>query len=294
MLYLIVTILLNTIISAIFKIFPKYNIDNLQAIVANYFACVVIGSLFMGHFPIDHISITQAWFPWSLLMGVGFISVFNMFAYCTKVDGITTSTIANKLSLVIPVIFSIFLYSEHAGAIKIAGILLAFPAVYLTSRVKGTDNKAQSLLWPTLLFIGSGLLDTLTKYSEHNFLPTQDVQATFTVHVFASAALIGVIVVTTLVATNRIKLHWRNIIAGICLAIPNFFSIYYFIRMLNSDFLQSSAAIPVNNIGILVASSLMAIFFFREKVTSYRVIGLLLSVVSILLIAFADIHGRGL
>jgi hypothetical protein len=57
----------------------------------------------------------------------------------------------------------------------------------------------------------------------------------------------------------------RNIIAGICIGIPNFFSIYFLIRMLNSSFLQSSAAIPVLNIGIVVASSITAIFYSGKK-----------------------------
>jgi drug/metabolite transporter (DMT)-like permease len=273
MFYLLATVLLNTILSAIFKVIPRYKINALQAIVANYWVCVITGSLFTG---------------------LGFICVFNMFAYSTRVDGITTSTIANKLSLAIPVIFSIILYSEPAGAMKITGIILAFPSVYLTSHVKSEDNKAPNLLWPALLFIGSGLLDTLVNYAQHSFLPTADIEATYTIHVFAAAGTVGLIVITVLTLLKKIELHWRNIIAGIFVGIPNYFSIYYFIRLLNSNFLQSSAAIPVNNIAILVASSLMAILFFREKVTSTRIIGLVLSIVAILLIAFGGMHGKSI
>jgi drug/metabolite transporter (DMT)-like permease len=52
--------------------------------------------------------------------------------------------------------------------------------------------------------------------------------------------------------------------------------------------MQSSAIIPVINIGILVASSFMAILFFREKVNKLRIAGLVLSVIAILLIALGD------
>lgn len=294
MFYLLATILLNTLLSVIFKILPRFKVNTLQAIVVNYWVCVLTGSVFMGYFPISSASIHQNWFPWALLMGVGFISIFNLLAYCTRVDGITTATTSNKLSLVIPVIFSVILYSEHVGIIKIIGIILAFPAVYLTTRVKEDHSKQQQLLWPILLFIGSGLLDTLVKFVEHGYLPTPSIQAMFTVHTFATAGTIGVIIVSALAMLGKTKLQWRNVFAGICIGIPNYFSIYYFIRLLNSNVLQSSAAIPVNNIGILVTSSLTAILLFREKVTPLRILGLVLAIVAILLIAFGDMYGRGI
>jgi drug/metabolite transporter (DMT)-like permease len=288
MFYLIATILLNVVISAIFKVFPKYKIDTLQAIVANYCVCVITGCIFIGHMPFTVASVHTSWFPWALLMGVGFVSIFNLLAYSTRVDGITTTIIANKLSLVIPALFSIILYHEIAGIGKIIGIILAFPAVYLTTRIKGDDNKPQNLLLPALIFIGGGFLDTLMKYVQTNFLPTDDEQAVYSIYCFATAGTVGIVVILVMLALGKTTIKWRNIVAGICIGIPNYFSIYYLIRMLNSNFLQSSAAIPVLNIGILVASTLTAILFFKEKTNRLRDIGMILSVIAILLIAFGD------
>lgn len=289
MFYLIAVILLNVLISALFKLFPRYKIDTLQAIVANYCVCVVTGSLFIGKVPFTAASLHAPWLPWALVMGASFISIFNLIAYSTRVDGITTTTIANKLSLVIPVLFSVWFYNEQAGIAKIAGILLAFPAVYLTTRTTGSPGeKAQNLLWPVLLFIGSGLLDTLVNYVQNTHLAGADVQAVFTIYCFAVAGTLGVVLVSVLLLTGRAQFRWQNLIAGICVGIPNYFSIYYLIRLLNSKFLQSSASIPVLNIGILVASSLTAILVFRERAGTMRIIGLLLAVGAILLIAFGD------
>ena len=288
MFYLIATILLNVLISVFFKLFPKYKIDTLQAIVANYCVCVITGSLFTGHIPFTGGALHTDWMPWALFMGIGFISIFNLLGYSTRVDGITTTTIANKLSLVIPVVFSLIVYKEHAGIGKVAGILLAFPAIYLTAHVKGDDNKPQSLLPPLLIFVGGGMLDTLTNYIQLHFLGNVETQAAFTTTCFASAGTIGVTLITILVILGKTKIKLRNIVAGICLGVPNYFSIYFFIRMLNSNVLQSSASIPVLNIGILAASALTAIALFREHVNILRIIGLALSVGAILLIAFGD------
>ena len=288
MLYLLLTILLNVLLSVIFKMFPKYNINSLQAIVANYCVCVITGSIFIGKIPFTTIAVQSNWFPWSLLMGTGFFCVFNLIAYCTKVDGITTSVIANKLSLVIPVLFSVLVYKEHAGLFKVSGIMLAFPAVYLTSKVAGDDNKPQNLLLPLLLFVGGGLLDTLMNFVQLNYLASPESQALYTIFCFSVAGTIGIAVVVVLLLTKKMRFEFKNVVAGICVGIPNYFSIYYFIRMLNSPFLQSSASIPVLNIGILVVSAATAIFIFREKANIMRIFGLVLSVIAILLIAVGD------
>lgn len=288
MLYLLATILLNTLIYVFFKLFPKYKIDALQAIVVNYMTCVIVGSLLHGIFPVGANSISYNWLPWSLLMGVMLISLFNLIAYCTKREGITTTTVANKLSLVIPVAFSFWLYNEKFTVLKLMGIVLAFPAVYFTTKIKEDDRRGQELLWPVLLFLGSGLLDALLKYAEHNFLQNDDSMVSFTIHAFATASIIGLLLVVVAIARNKTVFHFRNIAAGLSLGIPNYFSIYYLIKLLNADFLQSSAAIPVNNIGIVVVSAICGVLLFKEKVPATRIIGLVLSIAAIALIAFGD------
>ena len=290
---LLATIILNTVLFVLFKIYSRFGVDNLQAIVVNYWTCVVTGSFLLGAFPVTSESINEPWLPWAALMGTMFFSVFNLLAFTTLKEGITTTTVANKLSMVIPVAFSVFLYGDRRTAFKIAGILLAFPAVYLTTRVKEDGKQGQDLLWPALIFIGSGLLDTMTKFVEHSYIDSDEGTISFTIHTFFTAASVGTLVVAVQLIRGKIKLHYRNIIAGIVLGVPNYFSIYYFIRFLKSGFLQSSAGIPVVNIGIVLVSALTAILFFREKVTRLRVVGLILSILAILLIALGDTNGTG-
>ena len=296
MLYLLLTIVLNTILFAFFKIFPKYGIDNLQAIVANYFTCVITGCIFLGGIPIGAQSFEQEWLPWSMAQGIGFITIFNLIAWRTGKEGMTTVTVANKLSLVIPVIFAYYLYSEQITIGKIAGILLAAPAVYLTTKTKNKEEGDKSgfgshIFWIALLFVGSGLLDTGVKYAEQTFLKDDSAQMAYTIHVFATAAVAGSLVILVLRLMGKIKLQAKNLLAGVLLGIPNFFSLYYLIKMLNSGWLQSSAAIPVNNIGIVLLSAVVAILFFKEKAGVARYIGLAFSIIAILFIALSDLNG---
>lgn len=291
MMYLLLTVLLNTFLFALFKLFPRWGINGWQAIVSNYVVCVLTGSVLIKKVPFSVASTQQGWFPWSLLMGAMFISLFNLIAWRTREDGMTTTTVANKLSLVIPVAFSFVLYGESISLLKVLGIAVAFPAVYLSTRAEGIVKKPRSWAYPLLLFVGSGLLDTLVKYVEHHYLNNAEQQALYTIHVFATAALLGVLSMGYNMLFRGMRLSTRSLWAGVILGIPNYFSIFFLIKLLHSGFLQSSAAIPVNNIGIVLFSALVAMLLFREKPTAARLVGLLLSVLAILLIALADIYG---
>lgn len=297
MLYLLLTVVLNAYLFVAFKVFERFGVDNLQAIVANYWVCVITGSVFVGHFPIGVASLNHPWIFWSIGMGAAFISIFNLIAFCTREDGITTTTIANKLSMVIPVIFALWLYHDRMTLAKGVGILLAAPAVYLSSKTKDDPGKKQNLWIASLLFVSSGLLDTLVNYIAHQYFTTNNPvadergQTVYLVHAFCSAAIMGLALVSYLLLTKRRKFSWKNIVAGIVLGVPNFFSIYFLIRLLQTGFLPGSAAIPVNNIGIVLLASLTAILFFKEQARAQRIIGMALSIIAILLIMFSDLNG---
>lgn len=289
---MIAIVLLNVLLFSIFKMFPKYGISPLQAIAVNYWVCVLTGTMVLSKGIAPILSFSYSWIYWALLLGSMLIALFNLIAYSTKVEGMTTTTIANKLSLVIPVLFAAWLYHEHFGVGKIAGILIAFPAVYLTVKKKQeVASKVKNLFWPVLLFIGSGILDTLMKYVQTYYLATTADQAIFTIQSFAIAAMLGTAVLVVRIILRNEQLHWKNIVAGVVLGIPNYFSIYYLIRLFHVDFMESSAVIPVNNVSILLCTTLVAFLFFKEQITRLRLVGIILSIISILLIAISDLNG---
>lgn len=294
MLYLVLVVLLNVLLAIGFKLFSRWQIDTFQAIVINYWVCVVTGSVFMGHFPVGIQSLEASWFPFALITGLGFISVFNFFAFCTTKMSITTATVANKLSLAIPVVFSVYLYGEHITVLHAIAILLAFPAVYLVSLSSSAPikNVTPAASWAprlmlVLLFFGSGLLDTLMKYVETNFLLSAPLQAAYTVHVFFVAACIGTLITLIMVLRGKMSFRLKHLLGGIAIGVPNFFSIYFFIRMLESDFIQSSALIPLANIGVLFVSTLSSILFFREQLNPAKRWGLVLACMVIVLLYLA-------
>ena len=289
MIYFILVIVLNTLLSVLFKIFPKYNIDTFQAIVFNYITCVITGTWYLGAMPYTTTQMHAAWLPYAVIMGIAFISVFNLIGYCTKTIGITATTISNKLSLIIPVIISIIAYNETSTRLRIIGILLAIPAVYFSSKKTEKEEKQNSWKLIALLFLLSGLLDSFVKFVETTFLSNTEDQAYYTIYVFSTAAIIGMGILIQNLIRKKTKFAFKNIVAGCILGIPNYFSIYFFIKLLNSHIMNSSAIIPIANIGVVVCAAIAALIIFKERMNKANTIGLLLGIAAILLIAFEDL-----
>lgn len=308
MLLLLSVVLLNTWLSVLFKLFKRFGVDSFVAIVVNYWICVATGSFFLGHFPVNTGSLHQPWTIPVALLGMGFISVFNLISWCTRHYGITPSTIANKLSLIIPVAFALLFFKEEVFHwTKALGIAAALPAVFLMTESKaqnpnsgiqtasveaeGTSAITPKIGWGIwLLFLGSGLLDTgMTLLSRHHLSGEETLHAVVTIHIFFTAALAGTAILLYRLARKQVRLSPKNTLAGVLLGVPNYFSIYLFVKLLARGPMQPSVAVPVSNIAVVLSSVLVAIFVFRESAGKRRVLGILLSLLAIFLIAFKNI-----
>lgn len=284
MFYLVAVILLNTVIFTEFKLFPSFRINSLQATTVNYWTCLLTGIIAHGYHPFASATLHQPWALSALLVGAFFIFLFNFMAYSTATHGITVTTIANKLSLVIPVVLSFWLYHERATWLQIVGIALALPAVFMATK-QHDDVNLPHLLVPAGIFVLSGISDTALKYIQHTQLSGREAQAAFTITMFTVAAFIGTLLVVARLLRGKDKFSYRNVSAGILLGIPNYFSIYYLVRLFDSGIMPSSCIIPVNNIGIVISTGLVAILFFKEDAGKLRIAGILLALLSIILIA---------
>ena len=290
LLFLIASIILTSWLTISFKIVERLGINNLQAIVYNYIVCVITGSIVNGSFPVNPSLVQQPWLPWALFMGCGFISLFNLAAFTVQKIGVATTTVAYKLSMVIPFIFSIYLYHEEATALKIAGVALALLAVWFTTRPHNQEKKDKKVSWvlwamPLLLFVGSGLLDTMIKYVEQAFLNPGN-QDAYLITAFYVAASVGMIILLFLFITGRQQFSGKAVLAGIGIGVPNYFSIWCLLGALKGYANNSSAIIPINNMGIVLFTAMVAWLIFKEKLSATNWLGIALSLGAIALIAY--------
>lgn len=292
MLFLFGCIILTSFLTLWFKVLERLKISTMQVIVYNYFTCVITGSIVNNRFPVDRDVLQQGWFIWALAMGIVFILLFNLIGFAAQRIGVAATSVANKLSLVIPFIFSIYLYDEKATVLKIAGVIVALVSVILTcwpqNQVNATTKKASFTLLiglTAVIFFSSGLLDTMIKYVEHSFLNDEN-KNDYLVTAFTSASAAGVILLAIIYISGKERFDAKAILAGIALGIPNYFSIWCLVQVLKQYGDNSSAIIPINNMGIVLFSTIAAWLLFKEKLSPANWIGILLSLVAIALIAY--------
>lgn len=286
MLFLIGSIVFSSFLTIALKLCQKYNVSIFQAIVFNYITCIITGSVVNGSFPVTFQSCSENWFRFAVVMGVFFISLFYLMGVTAQKSGIAVASVCYKLSMVIPVIAAVYLYGDVLNNLKISGIVIALVAIIFTCHQPGSiQNKKPNYLLPVLLFIGSGILDAIINHAQKNYITASNNNA-YLIAGFLSAAIIGICILCVQYIIGKQIFLIKNVLAGVIIGVPNYFSIWCLVNFLKQTTLQSSAGIPVNNMGIVLLSAIVAGIFFKEKLYLINWIGIVLSLTAISLIAF--------
>ena len=286
MIYLLLSILFNAVLFIIIKLFAKFNIDALQALVVNYFIAFGVGLFFLDTIFSPTIILSQDWFKGSILLGFVFISTFYATTITSQRNGLSVASVASKMSVIIPIILGVILYNETLGMIKILGILLALIAVYFTSKKEtGEIQQASNLVFPILVFIGAGTIDSSLKYLQTFLVPSNQI-GLFSSVTFFCAFSVGILILVFLSLKGKIKFAGRNILGGIALGLPNFFSLYYLVKMLEAKAFESATLFTIHNIAIVLVSTFVGILFFKEKISMRNAIGIGLALFALFLVTY--------
>jgi drug/metabolite transporter (DMT)-like permease len=286
---IIICILTNTVIGFIFKMFPKYGVNTLQAIVVNYFVCVTMAGLVLGKFPIVSNVHQTEWFPFALFLGFIFIIGFNITALSFQKLGVTLTTIMQKMSLLLTVPVAIWMYNEDINAWKFFGLLAGLVAIYLTNQPNKEDlDKAKNLpkwmiILPIIVWLISVCIETVLQYVEIKILGGMG-GVNFVATLFGIAGMIGLVFVIAGFISGRLVFSYKNIVAGIVLGVPNFFAIYLIIVAISEGW-EGSKFFPYNNISIIALSAMIAYFLFQEKLSKVNMAGVALAISAIWMIS---------
>lgn len=287
MIYLLLSVVFSTSLFVIFKYFEIFKIDTLKAIVVNYLVAFTLGFVLAS----EKISIAdipnQPWVFGAIALGLLFVSIFFVMALTAQQNGVSVVSVAGKMSVVVPILFGVYLYNESLGIFKIIGIIIALVAVYLASVKEGEDKHEKAgLILPIILFIGSGAIDTTLKYVQNNYVSEDGVEI-FSGSLFGFAALFGLIILAIKTIKKPEAFGWRNIVAGIVLGVPNYYSIVFLIKALQTKGFESSTLFTINNVSIVIVSTFVGLLLFKEKFSVKNKIGILMAIVGIILVAIA-------
>jgi drug/metabolite transporter (DMT)-like permease len=284
MIFLVASILISSFIFVIFKLFKKYKIDTLQAIVFNYLIAGSCGLLIYGKDLKQEAFQHPEWFPFVILSGFLFIASFLVMGFSSQRNGLAITSVAVKMSMAFSMLLMIIVYGEKITFLKIFGIILAIVGVLLMSINKKNEiivNRKPVLWMLFFLFIGGGMLDFVLNYAQNNVM-THIPSSIFSAFGFSVAFFIGLIVLLYTFIKKTKKFKWKNLIAGIALGIPNYFSILFLITSYSELDWDDSTILAVTNISIVILSAFTGFLAFREELTVRKIIGLSTSVIAII------------
>jgi drug/metabolite transporter (DMT)-like permease len=279
---LLFSVLASTLIFLLFKVFPRWEINTFQAVVSNYFTAFLCGFL-LFHRDFSLPIIVES-LPIVLVCGTLFISLFVIMGLSSQHNGVSSTSVAVKMSMALSVLIVIALGKETTGFIHIASLGLAMIGVYFVSSPSGSSQISKSTWMLVVLFFGSSALDVVLFAINRFLMPEGLSDGVFSSLGFLLAGTMGLSYLTYQLVRNKIVLDWKSWIAGIVLGIPNYFSIYLLISSYSSINLPASKVLAIANLGVVVLSTGLGNLLFKEKFSAKKILGLAFSLLSLLLL----------
>jgi drug/metabolite transporter (DMT)-like permease len=283
---LLLSIFSSTLIFIVFRAFPKYQIDTLPAVVANYFVAFTCGILLFSNelSALKNYEITLAT-PYTLMCGMLFISLFVIMGISSQKNGVATTSIAVKMSMALSVLLVLIAKSSPLNLSTLLPLFLAIAGVFLVSYQEKRGALNGSVWMLGVLFLGSACLDLVLYFVQDTWLPNLH-QGIFASLGFGMAGCLGLLYLIYLRLQKKLKYDLRSWIAGIVLGIPNYFSIYLLVNAYQSMEMSPQQVLSIANVGVVLASALVGFVLFKEPVSWKKGTGIVLCLLALALSIF--------
>jgi multidrug transporter EmrE-like cation transporter len=280
---LFVTILIFTYFTICFKWFQKFGVDNFSAIITNYLVASSLGFILSDTSSLAAEGNLDKLLVFGGIIGFLFIAVFNLVAFSTQQAGIAITVLVSKIaSIVLPISFAFAIGTEVASATQIIALVLAISSLFFIINFTGVHAiKKAALLILLGIFLGQGSVDIFFSQAKKIVLDNQ--KELFFAIIFGMASLAG-IVFSFLNKRQKFKPTPKNLLWGVILGVPNYFSLRFFFAALSE--LDNATAFLVLNIGIILLSTLVGVVFYKERLNEKNLVGIGLALVSLYLIFF--------
>ena len=279
MIDLILTIFCSTSIALIIKYSGTQNEKPIILLAANYFVASIISLFYIFYFE-SHFSTEVVIF--GLFLGLLFVLSFFAFTKAVSLAGTALATVSSRLSVIVPLIFSIIIFNEVPSINQTIGILLALVTIYFFYlSLKNSSNQSQKemvkYLYLIAVLVGIGINDFSMKIFQQIYSETE--KPYFLFSIFFSAFLYCLV----FIKIYNIKLEKKTLLKGAILGIPNVYSTIFLIGALSQ--LPAVLVFPLTNIGIILLTAILAGLIFKERLNRYASISLILGLISILFLS---------
>ena len=277
MIYLIFSILSSVLVAVIIRLNEARNLNRAAVMLFNYITAAAIGILLTNELP--SLKTFSILLPLGSFTGFIYVATFFVYMYSVRQMGMAIPVTVTRLSVVVPVLGSVIIFSEAINTIQFFGIVMALISIFLFSwndkKVKANTDRKEFYL-PILLFLMMGSGDFSLKVFQGIY--PADYLMSFIILVFVISSILSLF----LVLVRRVKISRQIIIAGFLLGIPNYFSAYFILKALQQ--LSGAITFTLNNIGIIMLSTFLGFIIWREPLKRKAIFAIAFAIISVILL----------
>ena len=283
MVYLMLAIISSSLVSIVMRVGERKAKNNISMLSVNYFICMIVSLIytFTGKtFQIEN------GFNFAICLGgingFFYIAGLVLFQNSVKNNGVVLSSIFMKLGIMMPLIISIVLFQEIPTKIQVIGFVLAILAIVMINiKEKKTTaiverNSKSFKIGLILVLIGCGMADGMSKVYQE--LGTENFEELFLALTFITAFILSVI----LVKIKQQRFTKNEILYGIMLGIPNYFSARFLLKSLGQ--IPAVVAYPTFSIGTIAVITFTGMFIFKEKITKIQMVAIGIIAIAVIML----------
>ena len=259
MIFLLIGIACSAMVSIFMRLSAGRSKNNFTLLAFNYLTCSIVACFYTA--PAGLLPQTPD-FPAALGMGIIhgilYLAALMLFQRSVQKNGVVLSSVFMKLGLLVPLVLSIFLFREIPTLVQCLGFCIAIISIILINdKVSATAGVSFGGL--VILLLCSGGADAMTKIFET--LGPKGLSPQFLLYTFVTACLLAV----TLVLKGKQGICGYDVLFGVLVGIPNFFSTKFLLRAL--DALPGVIAYPTFSVGTLLVVTMTGAIAFRERLS---------------------------
>jgi len=279
MYFLSLAIFCSTSIALILKYIDTRKGEAIVLLAGNYLIASIIALVLLIFTAPKVFSVKTLLFGCSL----GFLFVVSFFIYAKAIAyaGTGLATTSSRLSVIIPIIFSIIIFNEEPKINHFIGFvftLITFIFFYFS--IKGNrdaDDGIMKYLVLLAVFVGIGINDFAMKVFK-SWRP-QEEEPYFVLFIFSSAFIYS----SFYILINYIKIEKHTSVWGLILGVPNVFSTIFLLSAL--AFLPAILVYPIMNVGIIVLTTFLAFIIWKERLNRWGIFALISGLIAILFLS---------
>ena len=282
--FVILSVICSVTVGIFLKVAKRFQLNVFQIITFNYFSALLL--TYLTYQP--ELTFQEKTIPYTLFLGLAILLpiVFLIQAKSIKEVGIVKTDIAQRLSLFIPLTASYFLFNETFSQLKIIGFIFGFSAIFFTLNKK-SESKSDNWVYPLLVLLGFGIIDILFKkiavFNDFSFTTSLFI-------IFCGAFIISILFLIGKILVQKEKLESKNILWGLALGILNFGNILFYLKAHKALSENPSTVFAGMNMGVIILGSFAGILIFREKITKWNYLGIVLAIISVIIITLAQLN----